>query len=47
MGILDIDYRNKKDNLMNILLSLMYKTICGVLKLEYREISKYHNLGIM
>ena len=37
MGILDIDYRNKKDNLMNILLSIIYKTICDVLKLEYRN----------
>lgn len=46
MGILDIDYRNKKDNLMNILSSLMYKTICDVLKLEYRRISNYHDLGI-
>lgn len=47
MGILDIDYRNKKDNLMNILLSIIYKTICDVLKLEYRRISNYHDLGIM
>ena len=45
-GILDIDYRNKKDNLMNILLSLIYKTICDVVKLEYRKISNYHDLGI-
>lgn len=44
MGILDIDYKNKKDNLMNILLSLMYKTICDVLQLEYRKLSNCNNL---